>query len=266
MRYLIINADDYGFSEQINEGVCEAFANGVVTDSSVLVRSPYAAQALRMAREIGLPVGIHLDFVTDFVASCSSHFGPQGCLVEMLFEREFQRCHTAALTEDQLKCIANEMRAQIELFHAMTGSWPSHLDYHFGLHYFPELMPVYVAVAEEYALPIRWGSQYAGDNPYSRAPNQFCDRFRGLETGSLELLLDLVQQPWDHVMELVCHPGYFTPGIFADSYNREREYELKALTYQDLEQQLKDMGIQLVSYDWLKISIIEEQRMRGWKK
>jgi chitin disaccharide deacetylase len=266
MKYLIVNADDFGFSEQINAGICEAFANGVVTDSSVLVRSPYAEQALCMAREIGMPVGIHLDFVTDFVSSCSSHFGPHGSLVEILFEREFQRCCTAALTADQLICIENEMRAQIELFRAITGCLPSHLDYHFGLHYFPEVMSVYVTTAEEYALPIRWGCQYAGENPYNLAPNLFCDRFRGLETGSLQLFLDLVQQHWDQVMEFICHPGYFTPGVFADSYNREREYELKALTSQNLKQQLKDMGIQLISYDWLKNSITEEKRMRGYIK
>ena len=40
MQGLIVNADDFGFSQEIIEGVCEAHVNGIVTDASLLVRSP----------------------------------------------------------------------------------------------------------------------------------------------------------------------------------------------------------------------------------
>ena len=252
MRYLIINADDYGFSEEINLGVCEAFVHGVVTDSSLLVYSPYAEQALSMASEVRLPVGIHLDLVTDFVEPCSPYFGANGSLVKTLYRREFEERYDTLFTCDQLICVRDEMRAQVNRFMDMAGKPPSHLDYHYGLHYLPEVMAIYVSVAEEYGLPIRWGSQYAGKNPYRLAPTCLCDRFRGMQAGCLELFVELVREPWQEVMELVCHPGYLTPGALPDRYNQERQLELKALTDPRIRPVLEELGICLVGFDWLK--------------
>jgi predicted glycoside hydrolase/deacetylase ChbG (UPF0249 family) len=62
----------------------------------------------------------------------------------------------------------------------------------------------------------------------------------------------LLQEPWDGVMEIICHPGFFTPHDLHDSYNQEREYELKVLTDPRLKAEIERMGIQLVNYIWLK--------------
>jgi len=62
-RCLIVNADDFGRSPGINDGVLRAHREGIVTSASLMVRWPAAVEAARYAREHPhLSVGLHLDF------------------------------------------------------------------------------------------------------------------------------------------------------------------------------------------------------------
>jgi len=251
-QLLIVNADDFGFSPEISRGICEAFIRGIVTDCSILVYSPYAAEAFRMARHAGLPVGLHLDLVTSFVREESPHFGPQGLVCRELFRREHDGLPPEPLPCADLIAIRDEIRVQVERFIRLAGREPSHLDYHYGLHYLPELMAIYVSTAGEYRLPVRWGSQYAGINPYPHSPDGLCDEFRGLETGCVDLLLALLRRPWQGVLELICHPGYTTPNGLEDTYIAERERELYALVDPRVKAAVDAMGITLINFDWLR--------------
>jgi predicted glycoside hydrolase/deacetylase ChbG (UPF0249 family) len=252
LKYLIVNADDYAFSPEINRGICEAYTHGIVTNCSMLVYSPYAADALRMAKQVGLPVGLHIDLVTNWVAEKSPYFGSQGLVCRELFRREHHGLPAEPLTCAALMAVRDEMRAQVERFTSLAGWKPSHLDYHFGLHHLPELMAMYLSVAGEYALPVRWGSQYAGTNPYLLSPSGLCDRFHGINGCSVSHLLELLERPWQGVLELVCHPGYTTPAGLEDSYNTERELELSILIDPQVVTSLEALGIALVNYDWLR--------------
>ncbi|OGN94892.1 MAG: hypothetical protein A2Z71_06260 [Chloroflexi bacterium RBG_13_50_21] len=252
MHGLIVNADDFGFSQEINEGVCEAHVSGVVTDASLLVRSPYALKAIQMASRISLPVGLHIDFVTPYSSSTTQELWPNGHLTQELYNREFNHQVTSLFSTEELLNLQQELRNQIEDFIALAGHAPSHLDYHFGLHFLPDVMFIYLMVANQYQLPVRWGEQYAGRNPLILAPARLCDRFRGVENGSIETFTDLLKEPWEGVLEVLCHPGYFSPNGLFDSYNQEREFELKILTDPRLKAEIEHMGIQLVNYNWLK--------------
>jgi chitin disaccharide deacetylase len=259
MKKLIINADDFGFSHPINKGIIEAFTLGVVTDTTILIHSPFAREALSMAHEVDLPVGIHIDFVSEFSeqnhSSKAGYLGPQGRLVRELFIREYQKKIDHLYSCEELITFRDEIRGQVDSYLKYTGSKPSHLDYHFGLHYLPDIMAIYITVAEEYGIPVRWGRQYAGINPYRKSPDLFCDHFRGTPDASISTFLSLLQTPWDGVMELCCHPGYYTPNGLPDSYNKEREYELAVLTNPGLLEHITALGIQLVNYNWLNESI-----------
>jgi len=60
-RSLIINADDFGMSEEVNEAVIRAYKEGVLTSTSLMVTGAAFEQAVRLAKENpGLGVGIHL--------------------------------------------------------------------------------------------------------------------------------------------------------------------------------------------------------------
>ena len=60
-RVLIVNADDFGRSEEVNRGVAEGFRHGIITSTSIVAAAPAFAQAVEIARELkGLGVGLHL--------------------------------------------------------------------------------------------------------------------------------------------------------------------------------------------------------------
>lgn len=256
MMHLIVNADDFGFSPEINRGIIQSFTNGIVTDTSLLIRSPYAKEAMQQAIEVGLPVGIHVDLVTDFVESNNMaekpFLGPNGTLRTELSSRENEKEIRNLYSCEELVSFREEIRNQIEDFMQLTGHKPSHLDYHFGLHYLPDVMTIYVVAAKEYGIPVRWGEQYAGKNPYQQSPNKFCDSFRGTPGVSVDDFMEMIKEPWDGVLEVCCHPGYRTPFGLQDSYNEEREYELSVLCDPQLKAALSNKQIQLVNYHWLQ--------------
>src|SRR5437660_9999386 len=62
VRRLVVNADDFGLSPGVNDGILEAHAAGVVSSVSVLVNAPgweHAVAALRGTGSLG--VGLHLN-------------------------------------------------------------------------------------------------------------------------------------------------------------------------------------------------------------
>ncbi|WP_137391305.1 hopanoid biosynthesis-associated protein HpnK [Rhodoligotrophos defluvii] len=70
MRPLIFTADDFGFSEEINEAVERGHREGVLGAASLMVTGPAAADAIARARRLpGLRVGLHLVLVQGKPAS-----------------------------------------------------------------------------------------------------------------------------------------------------------------------------------------------------
>lgn len=64
MRTIVITADDFGFSESVNEAVERGFREGVLRSASLMVAAPAAADAIARARRLpGLRVGLHVTVV-----------------------------------------------------------------------------------------------------------------------------------------------------------------------------------------------------------
>ena len=61
-RRLIVNADDFGQTAGINEGIIQCSERGIVTSASLMVRWPSARAATEYARAApALSVGLHID-------------------------------------------------------------------------------------------------------------------------------------------------------------------------------------------------------------
>ena len=60
-RFLIINADDFGYSYSINKGIIEAIENGIVTSTSVMVNAIAADEAKELTKYPDLSVGLHFE-------------------------------------------------------------------------------------------------------------------------------------------------------------------------------------------------------------
>ena len=60
-RFLIINADDFGYSYSINKGVIEAIENGIVTSTSIMVDAIAADEAKDLTKYPNLSIGLHFE-------------------------------------------------------------------------------------------------------------------------------------------------------------------------------------------------------------
>jgi hypothetical protein len=217
-RVLIVNADDFGLSVGVNDGIIEAHTRGVVTSTSLMVLAPAARAAAHAANpHPALSVGLH--FVDDTPALDDPAYA----------EAEFAR--------------------QLERFRELTGRDPTHVDSHHHVHAAPRRLQAFANLAAPLKVPLRLAGpvRYIGGFYGQPRPGQSDPALV-----SRQHLLHLVAtEASDGFSELGCHPARLT-GDFSSSYLRERALELATLTEPGLREALEQLGIGLGSYhDWL---------------
>lgn len=60
-QYLIINADDLGICVERDMGIFELYEKKVISCASIIVNGSSFESAIKKARKLGLPLGIHLN-------------------------------------------------------------------------------------------------------------------------------------------------------------------------------------------------------------
>ena len=58
---IIINADDLGICKERDKGIFEMFSNGYISSATALVNFPNSKSSIQKARELNLPIGLHLN-------------------------------------------------------------------------------------------------------------------------------------------------------------------------------------------------------------
>jgi predicted glycoside hydrolase/deacetylase ChbG (UPF0249 family) len=217
MKYLIVNADDFGASRGINLGILEAHRRGILTSASLLVNTPSSEAAAEMSRTVpDLSVGLHADVRKELGAS-------------------------DALSSPDLRAA---LREQFARFQRLMGRPPTHLDSHHNTHRDPRALPCFLELAREHGLSLREHSRV-------RYFSKFYGRWKGethLEQISEQSLAQMLAAEIDDgITELSCHPGYVDPD-YASGYTVEREAELRALCAPRARRVLLDQAIQLVNY------------------
>jgi chitin disaccharide deacetylase len=189
-RRLIVNADDLGMTESVNEGIFAAHTEGIVTSASLMVRrdaAPAATEAL--AEHPDLAVGLHIE--SAFVLSHA-------------YEGE----RTNAAVEE-------ECRRQLERFRELVGGEPTHLDSHKHVHEKKPVRSVAEALAAELRVPLRSRTvRYEGG-------------FYGRDSISPEHLMALIEALPPGWTEIGCHPA--AGPVPGSSYDAERQIELATL-------------------------------------
>jgi predicted glycoside hydrolase/deacetylase ChbG (UPF0249 family) len=62
MKYLIVNADDFGLTPGVCQGILKAHKEGIVTSTTILINSPHLDLALNLLTETPkLDLGLHLN-------------------------------------------------------------------------------------------------------------------------------------------------------------------------------------------------------------
>jgi hopanoid biosynthesis associated protein HpnK len=149
MKQLILNADDFGMTRGVNEGIIRGHSEGILTSTTLMANGPEFDDAVARAKlNPKLGVGCHLVLVGGPAVApkekISSLADQNGNLPDSL--GGFVARLSAGLI--RTKAIDREMRAQIEKIRA-AGIEPTHLDTHKHTHAHPKVMEVLGRVAKE---------------------------------------------------------------------------------------------------------------------
>lgn len=278
MKKLIINADDFGIHESVNNAVIQGYRQGCLTSTSLMPSGRAFNEAILFAaKNPGLGVGIHLTLVAEAPVSNPDHipslvdntgyFAPQ-------YPQFLVRYIMGKISRDEIR---RELFAQVQKV-VSTGLKISHIDSHQHLHIFPGILDIVIEIAKAYNIKaIRipdepyffWGgypfspfraiaragltflariARYKSIKNGIAAPHHF---FGMLAGGNMkeEYLANILDQLPDGVSEIMVHPGSDATALQETyQWHYHWEQELFALTSDRIGNLLKTRDIHLVSF------------------
>jgi predicted glycoside hydrolase/deacetylase ChbG (UPF0249 family) len=259
---LIVNADDFGFTRDVNEGIVEAHRHGILTATTLMANGDAFEDAVRLAGETpSLDIGCHLVLVQGRSVADPARALPSTLqdLVMSLMRRELP--------------VYEELRAQVRKIVA-AGVRPTHLDTHKHTHLLPPVLEAVARIAREFDIPwVRRPFDFGIDDgtPLARRAVTLglrtmrprfaaaldglrtTDHFTGFQvTGRLNetsLLATLERLP-EGLTEFMCHPGLLGPELrdAATRLKESRATELAALLSPQARRVIEQRGIALVNY------------------
>jgi predicted glycoside hydrolase/deacetylase ChbG (UPF0249 family) len=274
LKRLIVNADDFGMAESVNDGIIKGHQHGIITSASFMAGARASEHAATLARDNpSLGVGVHLCLTLVRPVAEPSKIrslardgvlpgGPFPLMSRLLF---------GSIKIDEVEI---ELRAQIERTLAL-GIKPDHIDGHQHVHMMKRVFDVVMKLAEQYAIPamrypvgpdvgrmsgsrglekkIFEGIAKKNRRALENAGIKFPDYFFGFaETGNLdtEKLLNILKNLPDGTSELMCHPGLPSETLAEDNWGKGWGTELEAVT----DGRIKEIGaknIQLIKFSSL---------------
>jgi predicted glycoside hydrolase/deacetylase ChbG (UPF0249 family) len=143
---LIINADDLGISQQVNEAVFDLMAERRISSATLMANAPAVRHAAAQIQHFSnCSFGVHLN-LTQFAPVTGGHASQLIVDGTGQFSRAIE---TASPRLARLRAIYEEWCAQIDLLISL-GVPISHFDSHHHVHTTPYLFPVLKAVQKRY--------------------------------------------------------------------------------------------------------------------
>lgn len=267
-RQLIVNADDFGFTRDVNRGIIEAHTGGILTATTLMANGAAFDDAVALARaHPGLDVGCHLVMVQGPSLARRGAELPSSLphLIQELLQRRIDPY--AELRPQVMKVLD-------------AGIRPLHLDTHKHTHLWPSVLDAVVRLSQEFRIP--WVRRpfdlplAGGDVPWTKrllsrglssvrgrfhARLLACgcrttDHFAGFQiTGRYRSseLTALIRSLPEGLTEFMCHPGRCTDELRASAtrLKESREIELKALQSPEVRAALLQSGVELVRFGQL---------------
>jgi predicted glycoside hydrolase/deacetylase ChbG (UPF0249 family) len=259
---LIVNADDFGFTHDVNEGIVEAHRNGILTATTLMANGAAFDHAVTLARgNPSLDVGCHLVLVQGRSVADPSRELPATMtdLVRALVQRRLP--------------VYEELFAQVRKI-VQAGIRPTHLDTHKHTHLLPPVLEAVARVAHEFRIPwVRRPFDFGIDRGARLTKSAIAlgmrvtrpgfarvlgnlkttDHFAGFQiTGMMKQanLIDILERLPEGLTEFMCHPGKLGPELRAAAtrLKESREIELAALVSPEVRSVIERRGIELVNY------------------
>lgn len=232
----IVNADDFGRSEEINRAICEGFSKGYINRTTIMVNMPYADQAVELAKANGFfdKVGLHINLTAGRPLTDGIKNNPLVCDKDGCFHAAFARStkYRLYMDEQTVNQFAEEIGQQLEKYKEY-GFTLWHVDSHHHVH---TNYPVYRAL-KKLALRYHFSSirisrnMYSGGSLFNKIYKyiynsricKLCDEVSDL-FGSYTDFCDyknqgLINESANKKVEIMVHPEYDGAGNLIDTTN-----------------------------------------------
>ena len=233
MKYLITNADDFGFTRDVNEGIVHAHRQGILTATTLMATGAAFDHAVGLARENPeLDVGVHLVLV-----------GSEGYPATVA--RLVASLGSIRIYDELARQIGKVLDAGIR---------PTHLDTHKHTHVLPPVLAAVARLAEEFKIPwVRRPLANPLQGVLTRHGCRTTDHFAGFAiTGRYDAarLAKLIRRLPEGLTEFMCHPGFCTAEL-ERAHTRlkaSRRRELDALTSPEVRAALLESNVTLTRF------------------
>jgi chitin disaccharide deacetylase len=240
---LVVRGDDFGMCHAVNAGIKRAFTEGIVTTASTMTPCPWFCEAAKVAKEIGIPIGVHQTL------TCEWDYFRWRPLTDGLSLAEadgtFWSSIELAKQHVQHKEVVRELLAQVDRFRAV-GVGLDYLDHHMG----SVLPAAYVEVSARSGVPFLYSDEVRSRfvSVSELSPREAASK----KAWMLSYLRELV--PGAHL--LVSHPGVESAelesltGPNSVPYRWAAEYrvsDLAVLTDPDVRELVNELEITLCS-------------------
>ena len=248
MNKLIINADDFAYTKEVNLGILDAHRFGTVTSTTIMVNQRFFDHAIGIYPK-SLGIGVHLNLTWGRSLSTKEKFSAwnKHKIILGMINEEF---------------VEKEFRKQIETL-LEVGIRPDHLDSHQHMHAFKPVTNIFLKLAEEYRIfKVRWPKeketkvvlqssylkQKLINSSLKKCPLKTTDHFLGvLYTGSPKLKQFISYLNFEGSAEICCHPGKQSLQG-EDKLWKTRKKELDILTNERFLDSIKEKNIQLITF------------------
>ena len=159
---VIINADDFGISEEVNDAIFYCLNKGLIDRTSLMVNMPYAEKAVQLVKDSGLEgkVGLHINLTEGIPISEEIKHTPfcdaDGSFNESISSSKYK---FGFFSFKMVHCVEAEIEAQMERF--INFDLPlRHVDSHEHVHIEPSVFPSFLKCAKKYGF---FSMRLAGD-------------------------------------------------------------------------------------------------------
>lgn len=145
-RTLIVCADDYGYADEVDQGILDLVRLGRLSGFSCLVQSPrWPEAAARLSTADGIDqvdIGLHIN-----LTECLDEAGWVRPLPALIRSAFLAQVVPGVLPADRVR---DSLRRQFDRFFAEFGRPPDHLDGHQHVHQLPVVRDLLLALLDEY--------------------------------------------------------------------------------------------------------------------
>lgn len=279
MKKLIINADDFGMSNEVNEGTKKGISQGIITSVSVMVNMPHFEDAIKfLKKNPRVSVGLHFN-ITEGKSLLLPKDAKNLIREDDSFYHWPQLVTRVASKSIKKTEIENELKKQYMIL-KNTGLPITHIDSHHHVHLYPSIFKIVSAFANKEKIQSLRGNYFNSwnltlgvwkkpiitqvivnsalllsnlrhsDNKHLYEINRFYDINWGKDLSSKELLQILENLP-EGTTEFICHLAVES-ATGNKKFLTSRYRALRLLTDNDVKRHLTANGITLVGHKDLR--------------